>query len=257
MVQARFGDTLAYHGGGTDLRFPHHQAEILQSEAAFERPLAHRWVHHGSVHDAMGRKMSKSLGNTVSLAQALDRARDALPGQGDLVAGAAVRLALLSALWTKPLDWSDTLIDTAAQHLTDWAEVAQAGTGSRPGELLAILANNLNTPRALAWLHARAKAAKAGDLGAAADLHDAMSLLGLVLPAHAVEPVETSVPDEVQRMIEARSLLREQRDWAGADRVRDAVEALGWRVVDGADGARATRVMPEPSTGHATARRLK
>ena len=102
MIEQRFGTTLDYHGGGTDLRFPHHQAELFQSEAAFQRPLARRWVHHGSVRDGQGKKMSKSLGNTVVLADALDRADTVVPGAG----GAVLRLALLAGLWTKPLDWS-------------------------------------------------------------------------------------------------------------------------------------------------------
>ena len=144
MVEKRFGGTLDYHGGGTDLRFPHHQAEIQQSEAAFSRPLAHRWVHHGSVRDQYGKKMSKSLGNYVELTQALDQAEGLLPGAG----GAVLRLALLSALWTKPLDWSDDLLRQSADALMSWSQGAGDATpdGTQAGTIREALADNLNTP---------------------------------------------------------------------------------------------------------------
>lgn len=235
MVEKRFGATLDYHGGGTDLRFPHHQAEIMQSEAAFGRPLASRWVHHGSVRDGAGRKMSKSLGNYVELTGALDEAEDLLPGAG----GAVVRVALLSTLWTKPLDWADGLLAQAADHLVAWARAAgDAKPNPAAGQAVReALMQNLNTPKAYALIHRLSGAARSGNGEAAGGLVNALDLLGISReqrPA-AAKARETSmgqVPQSVVALMQQRQALRASRDWAGADRAREALLALGYRVED-------------------------
>lgn len=241
MIERRFGTTVDYHGGGTDLRFPHHQAEIQQSEAAFDRPLAHRWVHHGSVRDEKGQKMSKSLGNYVSLEEGLAQAEAVLPGAG----GAVLRLALLSSLWTKPLDWSASLLEQAADRLQSW--VAAAGeqepdlTAAQP--VMDALFNNLNTPLAFTTLQGLATKAEKGNLTAARGVAAALGILGLPVSAlQALRSVPEKLPEEVARLLEERQHWRQERAWEKADKVRQELEGLGYRVEDGAKGAKVKRV---------------
>ena len=241
MVEKRFGTTLDYHGGGTDLRFPHHQAEIMQSEAAFDRPLAHRWVHHGSVRDAAGKKMSKSLGNYVELTQALDQADGLLPGAG----GAVLRLALLSGLWTKPLDWSDMVLAQASQHLLGWARAAgdAAPNAGAAREFSTALGHNLNTPKAYGALHALAEQARRGDHQAAGGVAYALRVLGVPRDQleSALQRQEADAPAAVVELLAARERARQARDYTQADTVRGQIAALGWRVEDSAEGPKLRR----------------
>lgn len=233
MIEKRFGATVDYHGGGTDLRFPHHQAEIQQSEAAYDRPLAHRWVHHGSVRDGKGRKMSKSLGNVVLLKDALAEAEALTPGAG----GAVLRHALLSALWTKPLDfWPATTLKTSASHLTQWSKVAQQGTITEQfaERLNAPLRDNLNTPKFFAVLHELSAEAKRGSKEAAAAVYEGLLRLGVSHDAIAAlkyeEVIET--PQHIQELLNERELHRSNRNFAQADVVRAQLKELGWDVQD-------------------------
>lgn len=233
MIEKRFGATIDYHGGGTDLRFPHHQAEIQQSEAAYDRPLAHRWVHHGSVRDGRGRKMSKSLGNVVLLKDALDEAEKLAPGAG----GAVLRHALLSALWTKPLDfWPATTLKTSVSHLTQWSKAAQKGTVSAQmnERLTAPLRENLNTPKFFALLHELSAEAKRGSQEAASAVYEGLIRLGVTETAIAALQYEQVVetPAHIQQLLEQREMHRHNRDFAQADLVRAQLKDLGWDVQD-------------------------
>ena len=233
MIEKRFGATIDYHGGGTDLRFPHHQAEIQQSEAAYDRPLAHRWVHHGSVRDGRGRKMSKSLGNVVLLKDALDDAEALAPGAG----GAILRHALLSALWTKPLDyWPATTLKTSLSHLTQWSKAAEEGVLDEEmrNRLSAPLRENVNTPKFFALLHELSADAKRGSSKAAAAVYDGLLRLGITPSAIAAlksdQLVET--PAHIQILLDQRDVHRQNRDFTQADQVRDQLKDLGWDVQD-------------------------
>ena len=109
MIDDLLGSTIDYHGGGVDLKFPHHHAECLQSFAFRQQPLANHWLHHGVIRDEFGQKMSKSLGNVVLLDDAISYAQS-LMGNEEL-GGQLLRLTLLGTLWTKPMDFSFGLID--------------------------------------------------------------------------------------------------------------------------------------------------
>lgn len=232
MIDKRFGNTIDYHGGGTDLRFPHHQAEIQQSEAAYNRPLAHRWVHHGSVRDGKGRKMSKSLGNVVLLKDALNDAEKLAPGAG----GAIVRHALLSALWTKPLDyWPATTLQTSLNHLTQWSKVAQQGhlTSEFEQRLAQPLHNNLNTPQFFALLHQLSAEAKNGSTDAAMAVGAGLEWLGISLSAIAALQDKPAVATTaIQRLLDQREQFRASKDFANADKLREQLKELGWDVQD-------------------------
>jgi cysteinyl-tRNA synthetase len=246
MIEARFGTTLDYHGGGTDLRFPHHQAEIQQSEAAYDRPLAHRWVHHGSVHDELGRKMSKSLGNYVELSDGLEQAESVLLGAG----GSVLRLALLSTLWTKPLDWAGpSVLAQSATSLQTWAEAAgNAAANPVAGQAFdQHLFANLNTPKAYAQLHAWAKAAFNGNQEAAGAIAHALDVLGVPESVYRALPrlkASEPVPAAIEALVARRAHYRAQKDWAGADALRQELERQGYAVEDSPSGAKARRLRP-------------
>jgi L-cysteine:1D-myo-inositol 2-amino-2-deoxy-alpha-D-glucopyranoside ligase len=144
MSRRYLGVTIDLHGGGADLLYPHHESERAQSESANKAPFARRWLHTGMVR-YQGEKMSKSLGNLVF---PRDLLRDHEP--------AAIRLALLAHHWRSAWEWDPAELKEAAERLSTWrqAEVRDAAAGrggaSLPAEVDAALANDLDTPAALA-----------------------------------------------------------------------------------------------------------
>jgi L-cysteine:1D-myo-inositol 2-amino-2-deoxy-alpha-D-glucopyranoside ligase len=139
MSRRYLGVTIDLHGGGADLRYPHHESERAQSESANQAPFARRWLHTGMVRH-QGDKMSKSLGNLVF---PRDLLRDHQP--------AAVRLALLAHHWRSAWEWDAAELKEAAERLSAW-RLAAAGDPSAelPEAVDAALARDLNTPAALA-----------------------------------------------------------------------------------------------------------
>jgi len=232
MIGELFGGAVTIHGGGVDLKFPHHQAEIMQSEPVFGRPLADIWMHNGSVLSD-GQKMSKSLGNYLTWQAALDKADALAPGQG----GTLLRLALLQAHWQKPLDWTDDLLVATRDELVKLSRAAAQAPlspGMGPDALLAQLDDNLNTPAA--WVHLRAQA-RAGQLDA---LHAGLTFLGVdveawaQLGAHAAAPAGQA--DQVAQLQAQRQQARQDKNWPLADALREQLRALGADVQDARTG---------------------
>ncbi len=159
MVEAHLGVTIDIHGGGQDLKFPHHENELAQSVCAHDgAPLARFWLHNGFL-DIERTKMSKSLGNVLLV-------RDLLAE----VPGEAIRFALLSAHYRKPLDWSATGLARAKQSLDrlyltlrDLPGPGEPEREALPQGVLAALEDDLNTPQAFAKLRALARQANASD----------------------------------------------------------------------------------------------
>uniref|UniRef100_A0A9E8CLH0 Cysteine--tRNA ligase n=1 Tax=Bosea sp. NBC_00436 TaxID=2969620 RepID=A0A9E8CLH0_9HYPH len=217
------------HGGGIDLVFPHHENEIAQSCCAFGvaegQPLmANIWMHNGFLQ-VEGEKMSKSLGNFVTINELLET--DVFGGRK--WPGEVLRLAMLKTHYRQPIDWTVKALEEAEKTLQDWAEAAQGATASKPSaELLDALADDLNTARVLAELHALRKA---GDLPA---LLAGLELLGIALPEVAAPAV---VAPEVERLIAARLDARRAKNFAESDRLRDELAAMGIALKDGKDPA--------------------
>jgi cysteinyl-tRNA synthetase len=216
MARDAFGPVFEIHGGGLDLVFPHHENELAQSRALGDE-FAKVWMHNGMLEFG-GEKMSKSLGNDVSIRNVIDT-------WGSEVA----LLFFMTAHWRKPIDFTDaTLAQAKAQVETFrnfFVDTPPAGEPSEQERLAAALDDDFNTPDALALFHDwRSR-------GLAADLHAGLELFGLGSLGERDE-----APAEVVALAEQRQAARAATDFAGADRLREVIAELGWEVRDVAGG---------------------
>ena len=242
MALRYLGDSIDIHGGGQDLVFPHHENEIAQSEAfSGAEPFARFWVHNGLLHlDA--EKMSKSLGNLVTIRDALAK-----------YSSDAIRVSVLNAHYRGPGYYSDEALagaERAAARLRQ-AVSARAPAGVSGERLdpsahrerfIAAMDDDLNTPQALAVLFDLARDMNR-DAEAGRDVADARSTLlelGREVLGLRIEEREAAVGDElaarVQALVDRRSELRAAKRFAEADAVRDELSALGVTLIDSAEG---------------------
>ena len=233
MTEAHLGETFDIHGGGLDLIFPHHENEIAQSVCAHHgKPLARYWLHNGFLTAAAGEKMSKSLGNFVTVHEL----RDEWPGE-------AIRLALLSGHYREPLEFSRERLGQARQTLDRFylglrevanADVAPNGAGDA-GAVLEALNDDMNTPLALARMHEHLRdlnvnlqeGRTAEAARHAVSLIAGGNLLGLLQQAPETwlkgDQSDLSIEDAIAR----RNAARKSRDFAEADRIRGELMAKG------------------------------
>src|SRR5262249_20984537 len=222
MSWKHLGETFDIHGGGIDLVFPHHENEIAQSRSAFHSPfMARFWMHNGFLQ-VEGEKMAKSAGNFVTIREVLQD----WPGE-------SIRLALLQTHYRQPINWTEAGLREAKHHLDTWYGLtADVAPGRLYADVLDGLADDLNTPKALASLYELRTEAAKGSSGAAGRLKASAQLLGLLQrPAaewRAWRPASLEIDEvRVTSLIEARKGARKDRNFAEADRIRDELAAMG------------------------------
>lgn len=223
MSWKHLGETFDIHAGGIDLVFPHHENEVAQSRCCFGTPvMAHVWLHNGFLQ-VEGEKMSKSLGNFVTLREVLAD----WPGE-------VVRLAMLRTHYRQPIDWTLRGLEEAGRTLERWyAAVGDAAPAADlPGPVREALLDDLNTPAALSELH------RLDDPAALKAGAGALGLLQTTCSAREQAAVAASGLDvaAVERLIAERGAARSAKNWAESDRLRDALAALGVTVKDNKDG---------------------
>ncbi|MCU1595878.1 MAG: cysS [Frankiales bacterium] len=249
MAVEYLGTTFDLHGGGLDLVFPHHENENAQSTAA-GHGFARHWLHHGLITAAGGEKMSKSLGNSVLVTDALEATPPAV-----------LRYALGTSHYRSTVEWSDTVLsESAAAYArieTFVRNATEAVAGVEPGEskvsweeFAAAMDDDLNVSSALATIHNGVRAGNAllaaGELPAlAATLAEVRRMLAVLCldpvtdwPTSGSSELTPVVDALVQLAVEARADARERKDWTQADALRDRLAAAGITLEDTAGGVR-------------------
>jgi cysteinyl-tRNA synthetase len=237
------GETFDVHTGGIDLRFPHHEDERAQSEAAVGHEVVRRWVH-GEHLLADGRKMAKSTGNVVLVRDVVERGYDAL----------AVRLFYLTGRYRQQMNLTWDAVAGADRRLSRWrarvAEWAEAPSEAMPAayvdRLRAAFDDDLDTPTALVVLGDLEKDAAVSPGAKFEAFAWVDRILGLDLARDVGKvPVAVDLPPGARELLDQRAAARTARDWGTSDRLRDQLADLGVAVVDGPDGQSWT-VAPQP-----------
>lgn len=225
------GETYDIHGGGADLMFPHHENELAQGVCAHKgSDYARIWVHNGFL-TVEGEKMSKSLGNFVTLREMLDSG----------VNGEIIRWALLSTHYRKPLDWSEKLIGDAKKTLDGFYRLPniEATSAQASTEVLEFLGDDLNISKTYAYLLEQlTEFNKNGDEKTAEKLIANLKFLGfLQQSADTYFGRGASNEDaEIEALITARKQAKSDKDFAKADKIRAELDALNIIIDDKRDG---------------------
>jgi cysteinyl-tRNA synthetase len=242
MAEKHLGETIDIHAGGQDLVFPHHENEMAQSSCAHDgAPFARYWLHNGFL-SMDSTKMSKSLGNVLFVHDLIKT-----------VPGEVIRLALLSAHYRQPLDWSAESLESARRMLDRLYGAVQGiavsdearAAADVPDDMLVALEDDLNSPRAMAAFFGLAKTLnKAEDQktreSLAAQMYAAGELMGLLgndpddwFAGHVEGDISS---DEIEVLIEKRNAAKKARDYSAADAFRDQLSAAGVSIQDSREG---------------------
>jgi len=241
MIRAHMGESIDIHGGGRDLIFPHHENERAQSCCAYGGDFVRYWLHNAYV-DMDGEKMSKSLGNVRSVRELLEH----YPGE-------VLRFALLSAHYRSPLNFSPDLLDGARASLDTLYNALRQSKDVEPDEIdvretevFESLKDDLNTPRAIAALHAAAKALNKADSQLAAKAKGELVAGARILGLLSQDPDKwfTTIgsgtgdidADAVDALIAERIAAKADKNYARADEIREQLSGMGVVLEDGADG---------------------
>jgi cysteinyl-tRNA synthetase len=248
-------NTFDIHGGGIDLVFPHHENEIAQSCCAFgSKRMANVWMHNGFLQ-VEGEKMSKSLGNFVTIHELLCTTKFG----GREWPGEVLRLAMLRTHYRQPIDWTVKALEEAEATLDRWYDAIGdvEARGDPDEDVLNALVDDLNTPEAIARLHRLAHPDSAGTAIldpsetsrtlSAEILKTSANLLGILRQTRS-ERLKTALTDAridpliIDAIVAERSAARATRNWAESDRLRDHLAALGVAIKDSKDGATAWEI---------------
>jgi len=255
MSWKHLGETFDIHGGGIDLVFPHHENEIAQSRCAFHSGvMANYWMHNGFLQ-VEGEKMSKSLGNFVTIHELLHTEKFG----GRKWPGEVLRLAMLRTHYRQPIDFTLKALEEAEKTLDRWYQLigeSRIATDAKPdASVVAALEDDMNTPLALSHLHSIFWSSRGTDYEQAVnqrgwDVHDpdaaAMAvstarLLGL-LKSNPTEWKCKAVRDAgidsvvVSSLVSERLAARAAKNWAESDRIRDELASMGVALKDNKDG---------------------
>ncbi len=234
MADKHLGQTFDIHGGGIDLSFPHHENEIAQSRCAHgTETMADVWMHNGFLQ-VEGEKMSKSLGNFITINELLTTSKFGnQPWHGRVL-----RMAMLGTHYRQPIDWTVDRLAQARATLVEFAGMVH-GVAASPEplpEVIAALSDDLNTPSAMSIIHGVAKSARRNPQGAA-DLKATLEFMGLYgneTPSSLElgSRVLSIDEGEINRLITARLAARRNRDFKESDRIRDELAGLGVQLKD-------------------------
>ena len=259
MCRHHLGDTIDIHGGGNDLIFPHHENEIAQSESLTGQPFARYWVHNGMMQLA-GTKMSKSLGNLISIQEFLDQYE-----------ANALRMVVFQGHYRKPVQFSEEIVQAAQQGLTRIRQGLRPSTGTATtgeavdalrqaterarGRFRTHMDDDFNTSAAVADIFDLVRAintAQAQDVGglfmdtAQDTVRELMGVLGFEIEADEGlgDTADGLAVHLIELLIETRTELRAAREWQLADNLRDRLQELGIVLEDGRQGTTWHRVHP-------------
>jgi cysteinyl-tRNA synthetase len=230
MAWKHLGEQFDIHGGGIDLVFPHHENELAQSCCAFhEGRMADVWMHNGFLQ-VEGDKMSKSLGNFVTIRELLAD----WPGE-------VLRLNMLKTHYRSPIDWTVKGLEESAKTLDDWYRVAADVQEGQPADaVIEALSDDLNTPQMIASLHGlrTSAAANAGDRSAFAASLRLLGFLSESAEQWAGRKQQASGVDanHIDSLISARTAARARKDFKESDRIRDELAAMGVVIKDSKEG---------------------
>ena len=226
------------HGGGIDLVFPHHENEIAQSCCAFggadgSGRMANYWMHNGFLQ-VEGEKMSKSLGNFVTINELLETEKFG----GRKWPGEVLRLAMLKTHYRQPIDWTVKALEEAEKTLIEFYRAAEGGGDGEVSEhVIEALSDDLNTARMITELHVLRVGASDGSVGDRAQLAATLEVLGFRKGLKALEPATQVDEAFVIERLAARLDARRAKNFAESDRIRDELAVMGIALKDGKDPA--------------------
>ena len=226
MAWRHLGERFDIHGGGIDLVFPHHENEIAQSRCAFGHDvMADVWMHNGFLQ-VEGEKMSKSLGNFVTISELLETEKFG----GRKWDGQVLRLAMLKTHYRQPIDWTVRNLEEAQVTLDGWCRsVKDVEISDLPSDMLNALSDDLNTPQAVTELYRLWRDKNYSALAAA------MGLLGFDPETYfsgVRRSIDAAFGAVVEGQINKRIAARKAKNWAESDRIRDELVAMGLQIMD-------------------------
>jgi cysteinyl-tRNA synthetase len=239
MSWEHLGETFDIHGGGIDLVFPHHENEIAQSCCAFDqRMMANYWMHNGFLQ-VEGEKMSKSLGNFITIHELLHTDKFG----GRKWPGEVLRLAMLRTHYRQPIDWTIKALEEAEANLFAWHDQADFGAVDEseqlPASIVNALCEDLNTAEAISQIHALNKSGQARALNRALQFLGLLNIEKFSRVARASDQqheLSAEARTMIEALIEARLAARAAKNWAESDRIRDELAVMGVVLKDNKDG---------------------